>query len=109
MRWLSALALCQLLLRQGVGADSMVADSTAVVSTEAVSAEAVMAAGLLAMAMPMATDMLDVDTTADTTADGAVTVVTAAASTPRSGVPTRHIIVVFSEGQGSQVTPVFTP
>ena len=69
--------------------------------------------GFLAMAMPTATDllvmatgMLDVDTTADT-AHTALEV--AAASTARSGVPTSHIIVVLSERQGSQVTPVFTP
>jgi hypothetical protein len=34
--------------------------------------------------------LLDMDTTVDTTADGAV-----AASTPRSFVPPRHTIVVF--------------
>ena len=34
--------------------------------------------------------MLDMDITADTTADGAV-----AASTPRSGAPTRRIMDVF--------------
>ena len=90
----------------------MVADSEEADSTAVVCEEAVMAEGLLAMAMLTDAGLLDVGTTADTTAltaDGAAyTEEEAAASTARSGVPTRHIMVVFGERQGSQVTPVFT-